>query len=53
MSDSAWKGHVINALRMAGYSSVHIKKIMKNLEKSLEVLPEEQAEDLFSKTNTQ
>jgi len=52
MSDSAWKGHVINALRIAGYSSEHIKKIMKNLEKSLEVLPEAQAEDLYAKTNT-
>ena len=52
MSDSVWKGHVINALRMAVYSSEQIKKIMKNLEKSLEVLPEAQAEDLYAKTNT-
>ena len=32
---------------MTGYSSVNIKKIMKTLEKSLEALPEEQAEDLI------
>ena len=53
MSEAAWKGHIINALRMAGYSSAHIKKILKNLEKSLKALPEAQAEDLFAKTATQ
>ena len=51
MSDSAWKGHIINALRMAGFSTNHIRKVLKNLEKSLKALPEAQAEDLYAKTS--
>lgn len=46
------KGHIINALRMSGYSSEHIKTVMKNLEKSLKALPKDEAESLYAKSNT-
>lgn len=50
MSEAQWKGFVVNALRMSGYSSDMIKKVLKNLEKSLTVLPPEEAEAIYAKT---
>ena len=49
MSDATWKGHVINALRMSGYSADMIRKVIKNLDKSLVALSDEEAEALFAK----
>lgn len=49
MSEATWKGHVINALRMSGYSADMIRKVIKNLEKSLVALPDEETEALFAK----
>lgn len=49
MGDAEWKGYIINALRMAGFSSDMIKKVMKNLEKSINVISKEEAESIYSK----
>ena len=45
------KGHFINALKMSGYSSEHIKTVMKNLEKSMKAVPKEEAENIYAKSN--
>ena len=49
MSEATWKGHVINDLRISGYSADMIRKVIKNLENSLVALPDEEAEALFAK----
>lgn len=49
MSEATWKGHVINALRMSGYSADMIKKVIRNLDKSLQALPRDEAEAIFAK----
>ncbi len=49
-SECSWKGHVVNALRLSGYSSDMIKKVLKNLDKSIVAVPKEEAEAIYAKT---
>ncbi len=49
MCDAAWKGHLICALKLSGYSTSQAKKVLRFLEQSLNVHTEEQAEAVYAK----
>lgn len=52
MSEAEWKGHIVNALRMSGYSADMIRKVLRNLEKSITAVPKDEAEHIYAKTKT-
>lgn len=50
MSDAQWKGHLVNAMRVSGFSTDMIKKVLRNLDKGLCILSNDEVEAIYAKT---
>ena len=49
MSEAAYKGHLISAIKLGGFITSQAKRILKLFEKSFGILTEEQAEAVYAK----